>query len=78
VQRLYGASGSAEKELPALDSIIEYFNVLHILSNDLKKALHPKGILLGILLLIMAIASTVVIYQLRYNRMDAAAQTETP
>jgi hypothetical protein len=60
------------------DSIIEYFDQVNTVNNDLKKPLQPKGILLGLLLLIIAIASTVVVQKLRSSHTELDSQSETP
>jgi len=44
----------------------------------LKQSLKFKGIVLGILLLLMAIASTVAVFQLRANRSEHSGQAEQP
>jgi len=41
-------------------------------------ALKAKGFFLGIVLLIMAIVSTVFINQIRNKQQESASQTETP
>lgn len=46
--------------------------------NTLKKILRPKGIFLGLLLLLMAIASTLVIIQLRISQTAPAQISEAP
>gem|GEM_PF-6055503 len=43
----------------------------------MKIALQPKGILLGLVLLLMAIASTVVVQQLRNERADTEDLIDT-
>lgn len=43
---------------------------------NLKQALQVKGIVLGILLLLMAIASSVAVFQLRADRNDNSRPTE--
>jgi hypothetical protein len=48
----------------------------HTVQNSLKRSLQAKGILLGLLLFLMAIASTAVVYSLRTSQSEKAAESE--
>ena len=59
------------------DSLIEYIRSISNLET-LKKILQPKGIFLGLLLLLMAIASTLVVAKLHVSQTAPPEKSEAP